>query len=350
MRSTLPGSSRMATVFTAARRSRTSPQLRRALPWVANGNAADGGAAAPWFEHAFDYVGTHEITALSDGEARKYFGALFTVYALSDDEGRAKYGGDFVSAAWLVREHLYGAADKACDHWHDDAGIMNHHVGITWQLENSPAPNQTNPGLLRSPWNVNKVPHSSATTHALSDEYDGATFPLPVPGLPHDEPVDRHALQRAQRRAPRARAIMVGGLWGMNEKEWVAPLAENEDWFLLASKYMWRQGYVRCPETCSMDAPVADCFCECPSDVLAGHVADGGAEPTGVLGLFGGDAPTFNSYGISDDQLLSELCHVGLPGEMFTSAAPQDPIFWPLHGNAERSSTSASSRRRASST
>jgi len=23
-------------------------------------------------------------------------------------------------------------------------------------------------------------------------------------------------------------------------------------------------------------------------------------------------------------------------GEMFTSAAPQDPTFWPLHGNAER--------------
>ena len=33
--------------------------------------------------------------------------------------------------------HLYGAADKACDHWHDDAGIVNHHVAITWQFEQS---------------------------------------------------------------------------------------------------------------------------------------------------------------------------------------------------------------------
>ena len=68
---------------------------------------------------------------------RRYFGALFTVYALSDAEGFTKYGPAFRSAAWLVREHLAGAADRSCDHWHDDAGFLNHHVGITWQLENA---------------------------------------------------------------------------------------------------------------------------------------------------------------------------------------------------------------------
>ena len=200
--------------------------------------------------------------------------------------------------------------------------------------------NQTNPyGLLRSPWNVNKVPYLLRYDYVLSDEYDGyTTFPKCSQFqayLTTSQWIGTlFSALNGELHGPVH--IMVGGLWGMNEKEWVAPLAENEDWFLLASKYMWRQGYVRCPETCSMDAPVSDCFCECPSDVLAGMSSTEALNRTGVLGLFGGDASTFNSYGISDDQLLSELYHVGLPGEMFTSAAPQDPIFWPLHGNAER--------------
>ena len=42
-----------------------------------------------------------------------------------------------MSLEYLVRQHLYGAADKSCDHWHDDAGIMNHHIGITWEMEQS---------------------------------------------------------------------------------------------------------------------------------------------------------------------------------------------------------------------
>ena len=33
---------------------------------------------------------------------------------------------------------------------------------------------------------------------------------------------------------------------------------------------------------------------------------------------------------------MKAICSVGHPGEMFTSAAPYDPTFWPLHGLADR--------------
>ena len=53
------------------------------------------------------------------------------------DEGKALYGPTYQSASEILREHLYGAAGKECDHWHDDAGIVTHHVGVTWAFENS---------------------------------------------------------------------------------------------------------------------------------------------------------------------------------------------------------------------
>ena len=78
-----------------------------------------------------------ELRSLSDDERSAYIGSLHVLYTTSDAEGRARYGDGFVSANYLIRMHLKGAAATDCDHWHDDAGIVNHHVGITWLLEAS---------------------------------------------------------------------------------------------------------------------------------------------------------------------------------------------------------------------
>ena len=60
-----------------------------------------------------------------------------TFFVPEQDDGEKEYGKDYKSLYFLVREHLYGAADKECDHWHDDAGILTHHIGITWEMEQS---------------------------------------------------------------------------------------------------------------------------------------------------------------------------------------------------------------------
>ena len=45
-------------------------------------------------------------------------------------------------------------------------------------------------------------------------------------------------------------------------------MTPNVSFLLLMSKFLWRQGYVRCPEYCSPDAPEAECVCSCPSDII----------------------------------------------------------------------------------
>ena len=119
---------------------------------------------------------------------------------------------------------------------------------------------------------------------------------------------------------------------------------------------LWRQGVAVCPSYCALDAAddrSGGCSCSCPEALVsefleirglwnASATADARAEAvlvaSGVLGfnpLFG--SRKWLAHGLGDyASLLDLLCEVGTPGEMFTSAAPYDPAFWPLHGLADR--------------
>merc|ERR1712022_59008 len=141
--------------------------------------------------------------------------------------------------------------------------------------------------------------------------------------------------------------IMLGGHWMMEPiSEWVnehnvsdqVKFASGWDEWLLMGKQMWREGWIRCPETCSSDTPQRDCMCTCPSEVMEGR------SPKDILfnmsSVMAFD-PSMAQYwhdmmGMSWEMIWDNLCSVGHPGDMFTSSAPQDPIFWPLHGNSER--------------
>ena len=123
--------------------SRTRPTLELEFDSVgvhtveirAPASAAAAAASASFSVHVRRV--RRELRALSDAERERFLSALHHVYTVPQAEGEARWGARYRSAAWLVREHLYGAADASCDHWHDDAGMLHHHVGITWQLEQS---------------------------------------------------------------------------------------------------------------------------------------------------------------------------------------------------------------------
>ena len=59
---------------------------------------------------------------MTDTERSNFLDALQTTYSVGQDAGEQMYGIKYKSMAKLVSDHLQGAADKQCDHWHDDAG------------------------------------------------------------------------------------------------------------------------------------------------------------------------------------------------------------------------------------
>ena len=348
-----------------------------------------------------------ELRSLSDDDRERFFAAMHHVYTVDDKEGQKLWGSKYHSAAWLVREHLYGAADIECDHWHDDAGILNHHIGITWQLEQSlyaidnktaahywdytldasqsynwwesvifdddwfgtvltndtdrvvttgrwaytPVlehargfSNITNPyGLLRSPWNTNPTPYlmrSRYTVGHLSDGYTTFPYCSCFSSFMMDSTWIGSMLFALNGALHGPVHIMIRGHWSFNSDKWSA--LSNEltfsDAMLLLAKALWRQGWIRCPETCSSDTPSSECQCGCPAAVIGNRTAKQVFAESGMWKLNPNSdlIQLLDSYDLTEEDLLELLCEVGHPGEMFTSAAPQDPTFWPLHGMAER--------------
>lgn len=373
-----------------------------------------GDIANAEFNVMVNYV-RREIRTLSDADRMLFFDSLTIMYNTEMKHGRHKYGKDYRSIDYLVREHLYGAADKECDHWHDDAGIMTHHMGFTLELEQSlqsinplltvpywdysidehiyddwgdspifskdwygsPSPTNEdhvidtgrwaylevmdhaetfseihNPyGLLRSPWNTNPTPYIARYRSVLGVKDGGWSLPSCTnfnTAFGYNSTSEIFASLNGMLHGPIH--VMIGGHWDFANKyagrfNFTAALkaASGREHvaadFLLSSKALWRAGKLRCPEFCSKDTPSVDCSCSCPSDVFSGK--EDSFRFLHALGLLSLDMwlnePKFyTTANITITEIADLLCHVGHAGEMFTSAAPYDPLFWSLHGTSER--------------
>jgi hypothetical protein len=126
--------------------------------------------------------------------------------------------------------------------------------------------------------------------------------------------------------------LLIGGAWGEGS------LFDDEDIEfarmpdkLLFFKVLWRMGYTRCPETCTLGAP---CKCAVPQEYIDTYGAETLLTNTNIIYGLASDLVD------ADDELYLKVLRAvedpGIAGEMFSSAAAFDPSFWPLHGAAER--------------
>jgi len=350
-----------------------------------------------------------EIRSLTESDRKAYFDALYTMYTTDDVTGQSLYGEKFHSAAWYSHAHLAGAGTTDCDHWHDGAGIVPHHIGITlaveqtlqsinpavsivyweysldnylyedwqqspvfnsdWFGENMPrnemhevsegmwskinipdgssytnwdisSSGSLNPfvnsyGQLRSPWNNNpsqKITRYNSTYGSSTYSSTPACFTLNK-CYSSSKLSDMNDCINGATHGPVH--IIIGGAWD-KEDNFYDPLYDTDLAFLdstkrvLFFKMMWRQGYTRCPITCTVGTP---CLCAVPSVFLE---KVGPYKILEDIGFF----DYYSSYETSDIATLTlivrRLEDPGAVGEMLTSSASFDPTFWPLHGTIER--------------
>ena len=363
-------------------------------------------------EAACKYV-RREIRTLTDDDRNAFLDALEIVYNTDQTEGQSMYGEKFINIRELVKKHLDGAGRKECDHWHDDAAILTHHVAYTLQMEQSlqsinpsvtvpywdhtidaevyaddysaspifnddwfgeanPAEHEISSGRweglsvtapidgfdiynayghMRSPWNNNP---SAAVGRCESVHGNANAFTIPSCSVfsecfNHDTLAFINNCMNGATHGPVH--IKIGGAWGLESDFMDTYLSNSLPDLVLLFKLLWRHGYARCPTSCDADTAASNCTCYIPEEFFDKYGAYSILEDTnmftylsqGNTNLYTDSEGKYHYKGISADdeddffkRVVINLANPGITGEMYTSAAPWDPTFWPLHPTAER--------------
>lgn len=116
--------------------------------------------------------------------------------------------------------------------------------------------------------------------------------------------------------------ILLGGTWGAVNQTYMIDFNR-----LVTFKILWRNGWTRCPTECSS---FESCRCSVPQEFLDEFGAEYIIKASNLAG----------SISLVQDNdwegLLTAIEDPGVVGDIFTSNAAWDPLFWPLHGPIER--------------
>ncbi|CAN0073283.1 unnamed protein product [Ascophyllum nodosum] len=215
-------------------------------------------------------------------------------------------------------------------------------------------------GLLRTPWNLDFTPfvtrHNATNGQAKTDMVTCDLYSTSF------ESVTLREINNYLNGGTHGPVhIILGGEWDNFEEAFIQA-SDYAQLTILISKFLWRKGYMRLPEACSSgdgDSGGGDasaCRASCPAelyesrgmtpyDVLLDTHAMYWVADLGSVVRYKPDEDRFVVMGHEDDEefqtafwakMLRSLCDPGHVGEMFTSAAPYDPIFWVIHPEAER--------------
>jgi len=123
--------------------------------------------------------------------------------------------------------------------------------------------------------------------------------------------------------------IYIGGAW-VNDDSLDDYSTLKSGTKILAFKVLWRMGYTRCPSSCSSGD---SCKCSVPDEYIEKYGAETLLKNSTLYYHLGLSSDQDSSYYLG---YLRALENSGNAGDMFTSNAAFDPVFWTVHGSMER--------------
>jgi len=219
-------------------------------------------------------------------------------------------------------------------------------------------------GLLRAPWNNDPTPYVTR-----SSEIYGYQNNLKPSGCAeyHRSLKKKDWMSMSKQLNSAAHGHiheLMGGSWNSHYAEELG--LENPHPAILTfsheiqamSKELWRNGYIVCPDHCSMDTPSSECKCECTEQSLKGKSAYEILDDSKILASAeyfdnenhlisswydenGTVYYTLPNYSAEESQhiyetFLHHLCDPGHIGTMFQATSTNDITFWTLHGALDR--------------